>query len=183
MDSTGVVVLSIVAALIIIAGLIPMMARKRRAREQRQRFGNGYRGVIPTPKRPRSDGVLHFRHKPREKVTIRALSPTDRSSFRYRWNEVQSTFVDDPKSALARAQTLVTSVMQARGYPIAELENVADISMEHPGVLENYRVVREIASRQSRGVATSEDLRMAMAHFRVLFQELIEDNHPYSKGA
>lgn len=183
MDSTGVVVLSIIAALIIVLGLIPMIVRKLRTRKERQVFGGNYPSTMAAPKRPRSDGVLHFRHKPREKARIRPLSPTDRASFRYRWNEVQSNFVEDPKSALTRAQTLVTNVMQARGYPVAELDQAADISSEHPAVLENYRAVRAIAALQSRGVATPEDLRIAMAHFRLLFQELIEDHHPYSKGA
>ena len=185
MNSTGVVIVLIVAAVIIIAALILMATRKRRSQKLRERFGPEYDRVLTREGDPaKAERVLEFRQKHREMFKIRALSPTDRSSFRYRWNEVQSRFVDDPKGAVTMAESLVTDLMQARGYPIADFEQqAADISVDHPIVVENYRAAHDIALRHGRGQASTEDLRNAMVHYRALFQELLDDNQPQRKGA
>ncbi len=82
------------------------------------------------------------------------------------------------------ADSLVTDVMQARGYPIGEFEQrAADLSVDHPVVVENYRAAHDIAMRHSTGRASTEDLRQAMVHYRVLFQELLEDREHQRKGA
>ncbi len=185
MNSTSVVILLIVAAVIIVAALVMMATRKRRSQKLREQFGPEYDRVVNREGDPsKAERVLEFRQKHREKFKIRALSPADRSSFRYRWNEVQSRFVDDPKGAVTLAEGLVTDVMQARGYPIADFEQqAADISVDHPIVVENYRAAHDIALRHGRGQASTEDLRNAMVHYRALFQELLDDNQPQRKGA
>jgi len=185
MNSTGIIVLLIVAAVIIVAALVFMAVRKRRSQQLRERFGPEYDRVVNREGDARkAEQVLAFRQQRREKFKVRNLSPTDRSSFRYRWNEVQSRFVDDPKGAVTLAESLVTDVMQARGYPIADFDQqAADISVDHPIVVQNYRAAHEIALRHGRGQASTEDLRNAMVHYRVLFQELLDDNQPQRKGA
>jgi hypothetical protein len=88
---------------------------------------------------------------------------------------VQAQFVDDPKSAVTRADQLVNEVMQARGYPMGEFDQQASlISVDHPVVVDNYRSAHNIADRHSRGLASTEDLRQAMVHYRSLFDELLE---------
>jgi hypothetical protein len=83
--------------------------------------------------------------------------------------------VDDPKGAVTEADLLVTEVMKARGYPVSNLEQrVADISVDHPHVVENYRAAADIARRHKGGEATTEDLRQAMVYYRKLFEELLE---------
>ena len=63
--------------------------------------------------------------------------------------------------------------MSTRGYPVTDFEQrAADISVDHPLVIENYRKAHEIALRQTRGQATTEDLRQAMIHYRTLFEDL-----------
>jgi len=185
MNSTGVVIVLIVAAVVILAALIMMATRKRRSQKLREQFGPEYDRVVNREgDASKAERVLQFRQKHREKFKIRPLSPTDRSSFRYRWNEVQGRFVDDPKGAVTMAESLVTDVMQARGYPIADFEQqAADISVDHPVVVENYRAAHDIALRHGRGQASTEDLRNAMVHYRALFQELLDDNQPQRKGA
>ena len=185
MNSTGVVIVLVVAAIIIVAALIMMASRKRRSQKLREQFGPEYDRVVDREgDASKAERVLQFRQKHREKFKIRALSPTDRSSFRYRWNEVQGRFGDDPRGAVTMAESLVTDVMQARGYPIADFEQqAADISVDHPIVVENYRAAHDIALRHGRGEASTEDLRNAMVHYRALFQELLDDNQPQRKGA
>ena len=107
-----------------------------------------------------------------------------RSNFAARWGIVQLQFVDDPKGTVTRADQLVTEVMQARGYPVADFEQrAADISVDHPIVVENYRAGHDIALRHSRGEASTEDLRKAMVHYRSLFEELLDDSIPIRKEA
>jgi hypothetical protein len=97
---------------------------------------------------------------------------------------VQSQFVDDPKGSVSRADQLVSELMAARGYPMADFEQrVEDISVDHPVVVQNYRAAHDIALRHSRGQASTEDLRKAMVHYRSLFEELLSDSLPERKEA
>lgn len=185
MNSTQILVIAIVVAVIVIAVLIAISARKRRSQKLRERFGPEYDRVVKEEGDVnKGEKVLEFRQKHREKFKVRPLSPTDKSSFSYRWNEVQAQFVDDPKGAVTLADGLVTDVMQARGYPITDFEQrTADISVDHPHVVDNYRAAHDIALRHGRGQASTEDLRKAMVHYRALFEELLGDNQPQRRGA
>jgi hypothetical protein len=72
------------------------------------------------------------------------------------------------------ADQLLGDVMSTRGYPVSDFEQrAADISVDHPLVLENYRTAHAIAVRQTQGQANTEDLRQAMIHYRTLFDELV----------
>jgi hypothetical protein len=65
--------------------------------------------------------------------------------------------------------------MQTRGYPVADFhQRAADISVDHPRVVANYRSGHEIALRLGNGEANTEDLRTAMIHYRSLFDELVQ---------
>ena len=106
---------------------------------------------------------------------IRPLSPADSTRFDTAWRAVQARFVDDPRGAVTEADRLVGELMSTRGYPVGEFEQrVADISVDHPDVVMNYRAAREIALQHSQGKASTEDLRQAMVHYRALFRELLE---------
>jgi hypothetical protein len=50
----------------------------------------------------------------------------------------------------------------------------ADISVDHPAVVEHYRAAQAIAARDERGEADTEELRRAVVHYRVLFDEMLE---------
>ena len=155
MNSTSILVIAIVVAVIVIAVVIAIFARKRRSQKLRERFGPEYDRVVKQEGDvQKGEKVLDFRQKHREKFKIRPLSPTDKSSFSYRWNEVQAQFVDDPRGAVTLADGLVTDVMQARGYPITDFDQrAADISVDHPHVVDNYRAAHDIALRHRRRAA------------------------------
>jgi FtsZ-interacting cell division protein ZipA len=175
----------LVVAVIAIAAIAFGISRKHRSRKLRERFGPEYDRVVKREGDVRKgEGVLEFREKRHHKFEIRPLSSTDRSNFLYRWNDVQSRFVDDPKSAVTQADSLVTDAMQARGYPMGDFEQrAADISVDHPVVVENYRAGHAIALRHSRGEASTEDLRQAMVHYRTLFQELLDQPQSNRRSA
>ena len=187
MDQNRMIVLIVVLviAVVVIAALAFVTSRRRRSQQLRERFGPEYDHVLRQEGDSRkAEGVLEFRRKRRDKFHIRALPAADRSSFTVRWNEVQARFVDDPRGAVTVADSLVTDVMQARGYPIGEFEQrAADLSVDYPLIIENYRAAHDIAMRHSEGKASTEDLRQAMVHYRLLFQELLEEPKAKRKGA
>ena len=185
MNQNQILALVVIVLVIVIAAIAWAALRKRRSAKLRERFGPEYDRVLQREGSERkAEGVLEFREKRREKFKIRPLAPSDRSSFAVRWNEVQARFVDDPRGAVTVADSLVTDVMQARGYPIGEFEQrAADLSVDHPVVVENYRKAHEIALRHSSGRASTEDLRQAMVYYRALFQELLDEPQAERKGA
>src|SRR3954462_1425510 len=184
-NQIAILVVVVVIAIVVVAALAFVSSRKRRSRKLREHFGPEYDRVLRQEGNPRkAEGVLEFREKRREKFKIRPLSPTDRASFDVRWREVQARFVDDPRGAVTVADSLVTDVMQARGYPIGEFEQrAADLSVDYPVIVDNYRAAHSIALRHGAGQASTEDLRQAMVHYRALFQELLDEKHSERKGA
>ncbi|PYV46643.1 MAG: hypothetical protein DMG94_09110 [Acidobacteria bacterium] len=185
MNPSSVMIVVLVVAVIAIAAIAFGISRKHRSQKLREHFGPEYDRVVKREGDVRKgEGVLEFREKRHQKFEISPLSSTDRSSFLYRWNDVQSRFVDDPKSAVTQADSLVTDAMQARGYPMGDFEQrAADISVDHPVVVENYRAGHAIALRHGRGEASTEDLRQAMVHYRTLFQELLDQPQSNRRSA
>jgi len=164
----------VVAAVLVIVGW--QLLRRRRSGELRSQFGPEYdRTVRQTGDVNRAEAMLAARARRVERLAIRSLTPADQQRFSDAWREVQEQFVDDPKRAIRDADHLVDEVMNARGYPVVDFEQrVDDVSVDHPGVVMNYRAAREIAQVQEQGRATTEDLRQAMIHYRALFQDLLE---------
>ncbi len=110
-----------------------------------------------------------------EQYALHPLPAQDRVRFLKRWDEAQARFVDDPEAAIVDAQRLVDEVMEARGYPIGDARRQQeDISVENPAVVSHYREARAIARRNEAGDASTEDLRIAIQHYRALFQTLLE---------
>ena len=108
---------------------------------------------------------------------IRPLREDERARYAEDWRVEQSLFVDDPRAAVKHADTLVQDVMKHRGYPVSDFEqNAADLSVDHPRVVENYRIAHDIAIRDGKGQSSTEDLRKAMISYRSLFDDLLEQH-------
>ena len=142
----------------------------------KERFGREYdRTVDEAGGRRPAERELREREKRHDELDIRPLSAEARDRYVQRWQSTQSRFVDDPKGAVAEADTLVQEVMKERGYPTKDFERrVADISVEHPNLVEKYRTADGIARASDRGEASTEDLRHSVRHYRALFAELLE---------
>lgn len=169
----GVTVILVVAVL---AWLYVQRRRRTTTAELRQRFGREYElAVGEHGSERRAEAQLEAREQRVEKLTIRDLDPVERAHFSDRWKALQSRFVDDPKGAVTEADALVSLLMQTRGYPVADFhQRAADISVDHPRVVANYRSGHEIAVRLGNGEGTTEDLRTAMIHYRSLVDELVQ---------
>lgn len=160
----------VVVAVIVIAWAV---SRKRRTQALQQRFGPEYERAR-REKGDRAESELLERQKRVEKFSMRELSASERERFVTDWRLVQSRFVDDPKGSVRDADELVTRLMQARGYPMSDFDQrAADLSVDHPRVVDNYRAGHEIALRHQKGQATTEDLRNAIIYYRSLFDELL----------
>ena len=164
--------------ILIIAVLAVLYVRKRRSTtaDLRHRFGPEYeRAVLAHGSERKAKAKLTDRQDRVEKLNLRELDPLERERFSKQWVSIQSRFVDSPKGAVAEADDLVSSLMKTRGYPVSDFDQrAADISVDHPRVVENYRSAHEIALRVGKDAATTEDLRTAMIHYRSLFEELVE---------
>jgi hypothetical protein len=171
---TAIIVIVIIAAVIVLAALYLAM-RSRRTDRLHDRFGSEYdRAVDETGGRRAAESELMAREKRREELDIKDLSPAARDRYLNQWQDVQARFVDDPSGAVSQGDSLVTAVMRDRGYPVEDFDQrVADISVDHAGVADNYRAARDIARRSSEGRASTEDLRQAMVHYRTLFEDLL----------
>jgi hypothetical protein len=103
------------------------------------------------------------------------LTPSEAARFSETWKDLQGRFVDNPKGAVVQAGQLVRELMLKRGYPMGDFESrAADISVDYPEVVTNYRAARAIAVRDERGQADTEELRKAVVYYRALFDELLE---------
>ena len=169
----------IAVVLMLAAGVaILLLIRKRRTQRLRTQFGGSEynRAVIEGGNRRQAEAVLDKRTERVGRLHIRPLATGDRARFVESWARVRARFVDGPGGAVTEADQLLKDVMSTRGYPMSDFEQrTADISVDHPLVLDNYRAAHETALRQTRGQARTEDLRQAMIHCQTLFEELVND--------
>jgi hypothetical protein len=150
--------------------------QKKQSERLQMRFGPEYdRALADHQDHREAERDLQERAQRVEHLNIRSLNRDERDSFADRWQQVQARFVDDPNRATDDADELVGEVMAARGDPVGDFEQrAADVSVNHPRVVEHYRVAHMIALRNARGDADTEQLRQALVHFRALFEDLLE---------
>jgi hypothetical protein len=165
----------VIAGVIVVAGLI--LWRRRETKRLNARFGTEYARVVQeSGGRRQGEAGLVAREKRLNAIEIRDLSPSDREHYAAAWRSAQGEFVDDPKFSVTHADHLLNELMSKRGYPTGEFEQrSADLSVDHPKIVQNYRAAHDIAVRHGRGQASTEDLRQAMILYRSLFEELIDE--------
>ena len=165
----------ILAALVI--GVIILALKRRNTSQLKSKFGSEYSRVAETLDSPeKTEADLREREKRAKQLDIRPIGPTDRARFVESWRGIQARFVDDPARAVTDADSLLGEVMTARGYPVGDFEQrAADVSVEHPEVVQNYHTAHAIALRHEQGSAGTEDLRVAMISYRALFDDLVGD--------
>jgi len=169
--------IAIVVVLVLLALLAFVAGRQRRSRRLQDRFGPEYdRTVEQAGDRRAAETELRERAERREQFDIVPLEPEAHSRYIEAWRHTQAQFVDEPVEATREADRLITAVMRDRGYPIDDFDQrAADISVDHPQVVDDYRAAHAIAAANDRSEASTEDLRQALVHYRSLFEELLED--------
>jgi hypothetical protein len=175
MDQPTILWITIAVVAILVVAIGAFALGQRRRQHLREHFGPEYQRLLSEQgDRGRAERILSQREERVKKLDIRPLPERDRGQFLLGWRKVQARFVDDPHGAVGDADDLIGQAMEARGYPVGDFEQrAADVSVEHPQLVTDYRMAHEIARRQKD--VTTEDLRQAMVRYRSLFAELVGD--------
>ena len=168
----------VILAIVVVVAVIAigwLWARLRRREHLQDAFGPEYARAVEEHGDARAaENELAEREARRRKFDIRPLAPESRARYLERWKDVQAQFVDDPVPAVTDADRLIGEAMRERGYPVDDFDQrAADLSVDYPEVVENYRAGHSIAG-SGNGGADTEDLRQAMVHYRSLFDRLVE---------
>jgi hypothetical protein len=175
MDTWVWIVIGVIVGIVVL-GVVFSALRTRRSRSLQDQFGPEYdRTVDKAGGRRDAERELAERQKRHDELELRPLSQDARERYLQEWQVTQGRFVDDPTGAVSEADDLVQRVMRDRGYPVDDFEQrAADISVDHPELVEKYRTANGIARSSERGEASTEDLRHSVRHYRALFVELLE---------
>jgi len=150
--------------------------KRRQSNRLKERFGSEYaRTVDQLGSRAKAESDLKAREVRVAELKIVPLTAGEADRMTLAWTTLQGRFVDSPKGVLVEADQLVRELMLKLGYPMADFERrAADISVDHPTVVEHYRAAQATALRDRRGEADTEELRQGIVHYRALFEELLD---------
>jgi len=177
METSTAIVLGV--AVVVVAVLAYLLLTRRRNEQLQGKYGPEYERLVRTEGQREASREISRREKRVEALHVRPLATEERDRFATDWQRTQARFVDDPAGSVTEADRLVGSLMTTRGYPVAEFDQrAADISVDHPLVVEHYRAAHDIALRHQQRQASTEDLRQALVHYRALFSELLEERAP-----
>ena len=167
--------LVVIAVVIALFAVVWFMLRRRKTAHLRDKFGEEYdRTVDSTGGRSSAERNLEERERRVAEFDIRPLTPAERDQFTEEWREVKTLFVDSPPEAVLRADRLLGTMMEARGFPVGDFDRrYEDLTVDHGTVAKHYRDAHDIAEK--RGEATTEEMRRAINHYEKLFEELVSD--------
>jgi hypothetical protein len=173
--SVGTTVAIVVVVIAVLTPIMVLVANAARRRRLQDRFGVEYdRVVAESPSRRTAESELAARQRRVRRFRLRGLAGAARETYQKRWTGVQERFVYDPPAAITDAQALVEAVMRDRGYPVSGYEQaVADLSVTHARTLDHLRSAHAASEKAAAGQATTEDLRVALLHYRELFGDLL----------
>jgi len=182
MDTTNtmVLVLAIVGALIVVGLIGALLSRYQRSKRLQEKFGPEYeRTINEMGDKRQAEHELETRLDHVKKLDIRTLAAEEVDRFTSEWQTTQAEFVDEPLAAIQKADQLLSNVMKAKGYPVEDFEQgVADISVDFPDLVVDYRGLHLIATRGDKEEVSTEEMRKAMVHARALFENLVKDERP-----
>jgi hypothetical protein len=192
-EPTVIVLIVVVVVLVIaLAAAGALLARRRRSERLQERYGSEYdRELAETGDPKKAEARLVEREKRHSSLDVRDLRPEERDHFGATWAAVQRGFVDDPVLAVRQADGLVVEIMRTRGYPVDDFEQrAADISVEHPDVVQHYRAARSVRDATEHGTADTEQQRHAVTSYRSLVEALLghdaggqaRDGDPHGNG-
>jgi hypothetical protein len=177
MSPTYLIIAVVVIVVVMGAIMAPMFARRRKSQKFQNKYGPEYdRTVESAGNEKKAQAELNGRQKHVDTLNIRQLSVSERERYQAEWTAIQAKFVDQPGQATVEADHLIMEVMKVRAYPVSDFDQrAADISVNYPTLVSNYRAAREIAIKNEQHTATTEELRQAMIHYRSLFDELLKE--------
>jgi len=177
MNLTNTTQLVLVAVVFLIIGVLAALAltRVQRTKQLKERFGPEYdRAMNEKGNKRQAEDELAARLAHVNALQIRPLTAEEVNRYALDWQETQTEFVDEPLTALQKADHLIREVMKAKGYPVEDFEQrAADISVDYPDLVTDYRGLHLIAVKEKEDEISTEEMRQAMVHGRALFENLI----------
>jgi hypothetical protein len=177
MNITNTTQLVLVAVIfLIVGGVIAMAAmRAQRTKRLKDRFGPEYeRAIHEMGDKRQAEDELDARLAHANTLKIRPLTPEEVNRYALEWQKTQTEFVDEPLTALQKADRLIREVMKVKGYPVEDFEQrAADISVDYPELVTDYRGLHMIAVKEAEDKVSTEEMRQAMVHGRALFENLV----------
>lgn len=177
MDTTNIttIVLAVIVAFIIGGLLGTVFTRRQRTKRLQEKFGPEYeRTLNELGDKRQAEHELEARLDHVKTLDIRPLSAEETESYTNEWRVTQAEFVDEPLTALQKADRIIREVMKAKGYPVEDFEQrVADISVDYPELVTDYRGLHLIAVKEEDEEVSTEEMRQAMVHGRALFENLV----------
>ena len=176
-------ILLVVVIIVLLVAVGWLLYERRRSTALKSTFGPEYeRTVKDTGSRREAEDELRRRQERVHALDIRPLPEGARAAYSGEWRQIQALFVDEPQAAIDDADELIGRVMEDRGYPVSDFDQrVADVSVDHPSVVEHYRAAHAIAERADEVDTDTEDLRQAMVHYRALFEDLLRPTNGTSR--
>jgi hypothetical protein len=180
MDTTNTTLILVAVAFLVIGGLLAMaVLRFQRSRRLRERFGPEYERLVnEAGDKQQAESELEARLAHVEALDIRPLTADEINGFSLEWQSTQAEFVDEPHASLQKAERLIREVMKIRGYPVEDFQRAADISVDYPDLVTDYRGLHLIARKEADDEVSTEEMRQAMVHGRALFEELVRPEMP-----
>jgi hypothetical protein len=177
MSPTYIIIAVVVIVVIMGAIMAPTFSRRRKSQKFQNKYGPEYDRTVQTAgNEKKAQAELNGRQKHVDTLNIRPLSVSERERYQAEWTAIQAKFVDQPGQATVEADHLIMEVMKVRAYPVSDFDQrAADISVNYPNLVSNYRAAREIAIKNEQHTATTEELRQALIHYRSLFDELLKE--------
>jgi hypothetical protein len=177
MSPTIIIIAVVVIVVIMGAIMAPMFARRNRSKKFQSKYGPEYDRTVQTAgNEKKAQAELTDRQKHMDTLNIRPLSVSERERYQAEWTAIQAKFVDQPGQATVEADHLIMEVMKVRAYPVSDFDQrAADISVNYPALVSNYRAAREIAIKNEQHSANTEELRQALIYYRSLFDELLKE--------
>jgi hypothetical protein len=184
----SIVIAIAVFVVAVVAALLIWRTRTRSVSREslRAEFGSEYdRAITEYGSEARARRALLARKRRVSRYPLHPLYAGEMERFTTEWTEIQRQFVDDPVGAVSRAHESVKRLMTARGYPMEDFDKrIEDLSVGHARVVDHYRAARTLYTQNQGGQWNTEELRQAMVHYRVLFNELLQPppQSPYAQG-
>lgn len=174
--NTTLIILVVVVLLIVLGVASMVMGRKRRTERLQERFGPEYEHTIESVgNETQAERELEERIAHKDALKIRQLNANEVNRYALDWQKVQGEFVDEPLTALQKADRLIREVMKLKGYPVEDFdERVGLLSVDYPELVKDYRGMHRIAIKDVKNDVNTEDMRQAIVHARALFENLMK---------
>jgi hypothetical protein len=172
-------IIGVVVAIIVIAGILVAGAVEYDRRRKRAAYGPEYDQLVEREGSPRAaDKELARRRRAYANLTLRPLGGEERARYAEEWRAVQGTFVDDPAGALNDAEALVVRLARFRGYPGNDGETLLELlSIPHTGAVTGYREATQVrqSAEQDPQNSSTEDMRQAFQKYTALFDGMLAE--------